>query len=234
MARGNPRRHSGQNRVPRTAFRCRTSGRRGAVCAALSSLPCPVALLSPDAAAWPHAAWPPGTSVVPLPSLAHLAPTAEQHGCVPCLLPDPDPRMGESELTPLSGPGLVMFTSSSTGNPRSRDANCDRAAPRCRGESRSPRPEGRRRDHRWSHARPRAGLEHAAVVDAARRGRSVSCLQSTTGRRSRRSRCLSSCVGEPPRTSPTCSDDACERSGSRAASVLCYRARSAERYSMRF
>ncbi|HEY6509320.1 MAG TPA: long-chain fatty acid--CoA ligase [Vicinamibacterales bacterium] len=84
---------------------------------ALSALPVPLVLLNPDGA-WPRAAFPPDTHVVLAPSLAHLADVARQHGLKPFVLPDPSLRTDAPPLEPLSGPGLIMFTSGSTGAPK--------------------------------------------------------------------------------------------------------------------
>jgi long-chain acyl-CoA synthetase len=94
-----------------------------AVFAALSSLPSPLALLGPDAASWPRAPGrpaplPPGTPIILLPSLRHLAPSVQRYGCVPWILPEAGRRTGAPAVAPFSGPGVVMFTSGSTGNPK--------------------------------------------------------------------------------------------------------------------
>ncbi len=86
---------------------------------AITSIPVPVILLVPDARAWRgNPPVPPGTTLVLPPSLAHLAPAAQRLGCVPCLLSDRRQEVREPRLTPLQAPGIVLFTSGSTGSPR--------------------------------------------------------------------------------------------------------------------
>ena len=86
--------------------------------AALGSLPFPPVLFGPDAAGWPNAVLPPGTHFVLPPSLAHLHGAAAARGWLPVVLPNPEPRSSDPPFTPLSGPGLITFTSGSTGSPK--------------------------------------------------------------------------------------------------------------------
>src|SRR5688572_10910652 len=87
---------------------------------ALTSLPSPVILLSPDVRAWrAEPAIPRGTPIVLLPTLASLVPTAEAFGLVPIVLPEaPAPSGDRTPISPLAGPGVVLFTSGSTGRPK--------------------------------------------------------------------------------------------------------------------
>jgi long-chain acyl-CoA synthetase len=87
---------------------------------ALTSLPSPVILLVPDARAWrTEPALPAGTPVVLPPSLAHLAAEAARLGLAPVVLPDAAGRgAGGAPIVPLAGPGVVLFTSGSTGLPK--------------------------------------------------------------------------------------------------------------------
>jgi acyl-coenzyme A synthetase/AMP-(fatty) acid ligase len=92
-----------------------------ALLAALTSLPSPAILLAPDARAWRSVPpLPAGTLVALPPSLAHFAPVAEQLACVPRMLSDQHSsraRRGPS-LIVLESPGVVLFTSGSSGTPR--------------------------------------------------------------------------------------------------------------------
>ena len=87
---------------------------------ALTSLPSPVILLSTDPRAW--RAEPPipiGTPIALSPTMAHLAPEAERFGLVPLVMPDASARsIGGAPVTPLDGPGVIVFTSGSTGVPK--------------------------------------------------------------------------------------------------------------------
>ncbi len=87
---------------------------------ALTSLPSPVILLVPDPRAWrTEPALPAGTPLVLPPSLARLAPEAERLGLVPQVLPDTvGGGAGTAPFAPLGGPGVVLFTSGSTGLPK--------------------------------------------------------------------------------------------------------------------
>ena len=89
-----------------------------ALFAGLSALPFPIVLVAPDASAWPSSSLPAGTRLVLLPSLAHLGPAADERGWRPLVLRDTSARSDDPPLAPLSGPGLVMFTSGSTGSPK--------------------------------------------------------------------------------------------------------------------
>lgn len=90
-----------------------------ALFAALTSLHVPAIMLDPDGRVWhsdpplPH-----GTVLVLPPSLAHLASEAHRIGCVPYVLPDTDGRRAGPSLTLLQTPGVVVFTSGSTGSPK--------------------------------------------------------------------------------------------------------------------
>jgi long-chain acyl-CoA synthetase len=90
---------------------------------ALTSLPAPTMLLSPDPRAW-HDGFPPlpvGTAVVLPHQLAHLASSIGQNGSVPHVLSSAcelTPRRGEPLVAPLQTPGIVFFTSGSTGAPK--------------------------------------------------------------------------------------------------------------------
>lgn len=78
-----------------------------------------VILLPPDPKSWrTDPAVPAGTRLALLPDLAHLATEAERVGLRPVVLPPPghDPRAMDTAL--LTCPGLVFFTSGSTGLPR--------------------------------------------------------------------------------------------------------------------
>ena len=90
-----------------------------ALLVALSSLPSPVILLPPDVRAWrTEPAIPLGTPVVLLPTLAHLAPDADKLGLHPVVLPEASTRGAGPPFEPLSGPGVVLFTSGSAGWPK--------------------------------------------------------------------------------------------------------------------
>lgn len=87
---------------------------------ALTSLPSPVIVLSPDVRAWrTEPPIPIGTPIALLPTLAHLAPQADRFGLVSIVLPEAASRpVGGAPVTPLEGPGVVLFTSGSTGPPK--------------------------------------------------------------------------------------------------------------------
>ena len=87
---------------------------------ALTSLPSPAVLLPPDARAWrTEPAIPIGTPVALMPAMASLAPEAERFGLIPFVLPDASTcSVGGAPLRPLDGPGVVVFTSGSTGLPK--------------------------------------------------------------------------------------------------------------------
>lgn len=88
---------------------------------ALSALPTPLIVLPPEPRGWRSAPpIPAGTPLVLLPALWHLAAEAERLGLRPVVLPEPDVgRARGAEVVPiLSGPGLVLFTSGSTGPPK--------------------------------------------------------------------------------------------------------------------
>jgi acyl-CoA synthetase (AMP-forming)/AMP-acid ligase II len=90
-----------------------------ALFAALSSLPVPLVLLAPDPRAWPRAMAPPaGTLLVLPPSLAGLECDARALGYIPRTLAETGRSPRGSTLAPLQGPGVVLFTSGSTGPPR--------------------------------------------------------------------------------------------------------------------
>ena len=90
-----------------------------ALLVALSSLPSPVILLPPDVRAWrTEPAIPLGTPVVLLPTLAHLAPDAHRLGLHPVVLPEASTRGAGPPFKPLSGAGVVLFTSGSAGWPK--------------------------------------------------------------------------------------------------------------------
>jgi acyl-coenzyme A synthetase/AMP-(fatty) acid ligase len=90
-----------------------------ALFAALSSLPVPMILLTPDPGVW-HGLGrlPPRTSLLLLPSLAGLASAAEGLGCRVTVLPDAGSHADCQAGTLLQSPGVVMFTSGSTGSPK--------------------------------------------------------------------------------------------------------------------
>lgn len=86
---------------------------------AATSIPAPVMLLPPDARAWRRdPPIPPGTTVVLPPSLVHLAPAARRLGLSPCLLADRPRGVSAPPFTLLQSPGMVLFTSGTTGLPR--------------------------------------------------------------------------------------------------------------------
>jgi long-chain acyl-CoA synthetase len=89
-----------------------------ALFAGLTSLPVPLITLPPEPTAWrTDPPIPAGTLVVLPPSLAGLADDVSAIGAVPLLLPDrPAPTAPPIPL--LDGPGIVLFTSGSTGVPR--------------------------------------------------------------------------------------------------------------------
>jgi len=85
---------------------------------ALTALPVPIILLVPDRRAWrADPPLPPGTTVVLPPSLAELGPAVQRSGWVPYALSDAG-GVGHAPLTLLQSPGIVLFTSGSTGSPR--------------------------------------------------------------------------------------------------------------------
>ncbi len=89
--------------------------------------------IGPDPETWPSAL-PPGISIALIPTLAHLAPEARRRGWTPMVLPNPTPLSPAPVFEPFSGPGVITFTSGSTGAPkpvfRIRDRNCTAAAAR--------------------------------------------------------------------------------------------------------
>lgn len=86
---------------------------------ALTSLPSPVILLSPDVRTWRTAPnIPVGTPITLLPGLAHLASEAERFGLVPFVLSKSRRPLRGAPVTPLEGPGVVLFTSGSTASPK--------------------------------------------------------------------------------------------------------------------
>ncbi len=87
---------------------------------ALTSLPSPVILLSPEVRAWrSEPAIPIGTPIALLPTLAHRAREAERFGLVPFVLPEISAgALSGTPVPPLQGPGVVLFTSGSTGPPK--------------------------------------------------------------------------------------------------------------------
>ena len=96
-----------------------TSPEGVALVIALSTLPSPVILLSPDVRAWRSAPTIPiGTPLVLPPTLAQLAPEAEKHGLIPTVLPDASTSATGPPVDAFSGAGIVQFTSGSTGLPR--------------------------------------------------------------------------------------------------------------------
>ncbi len=87
----------------------------------LSALPGPLVVLPPDVRAWRTApAVPDGTPLILPPALRHLASAAQEAGLAPLLLHEPGegPAMNAPPFVPLAGPGVVLFTSGSTGGPR--------------------------------------------------------------------------------------------------------------------
>lgn len=91
-----------------------------ALFAALTALPSPLVLLAPDPRAWrTDPAVPADTPVVLPPSLAHLGADAQKIGLLPIVMPEPGPARGDpAPLALLRSPGVVLFTSGSTGAPR--------------------------------------------------------------------------------------------------------------------
>ncbi len=88
---------------------------------ALSSLPVPLIVLPPDQRAWRTSPpLPTGTLVFLLPWFTGLAPAAERLGLRPAVVPEPriGAGLGSAGLAILTGPGLVMFTSGTTGPPK--------------------------------------------------------------------------------------------------------------------
>ena len=88
---------------------------------ALSSLSASLIVLPPESRGWRSApAIPAGTPLVLLPSLRHLAPEADRLNLRTVALPEPDVTRarGGEPLAILSCPGLVLFTSGSTGPPK--------------------------------------------------------------------------------------------------------------------
>ena len=89
-----------------------------ALIAAVTALPSWVALLNPDPTLWPKAdQWPPGLLAVVPAGLTHQQTMAAQMGLpVHVLSPVADaPRAHDAAWAPLSGEGVVLFTSGSTG-----------------------------------------------------------------------------------------------------------------------
>jgi acyl-coenzyme A synthetase/AMP-(fatty) acid ligase len=88
--------------------------------AALTALAAPLIPLVPEARAWhTEPTVPVGTPLVLTPSLAHLEPEARQRGLVPVVLAEP--RSKAAPAAPLDlrrSPGIVIFTSGTTGPPR--------------------------------------------------------------------------------------------------------------------
>jgi acyl-CoA synthetase (AMP-forming)/AMP-acid ligase II len=93
-----------------------------ALIAALTSLPLPAILLSSDPSAWQiPLPLPAGTRVALLPSLAYLAPMVERQACVPLVLSAPHDAARRRRTPPLAllqSPGIILFTSGSTGAPK--------------------------------------------------------------------------------------------------------------------
>ena len=87
---------------------------------ALTSLSSPVLLLGPDPRAWRTEPAPPaGTPIVFPPSLARLGPEGATLGLAPLVLPNrASGPEGGAPVVPLQAPGIVLFTSGSTGLPR--------------------------------------------------------------------------------------------------------------------
>ena len=87
---------------------------------ALLSLPLPVIVLPPDPRAWRSSPpIPPGTPVFLPPSLDAMAASAEPLGLRAFVLPEPRPASGTTRPLPvLTSPGIVNFTSGSTGLPK--------------------------------------------------------------------------------------------------------------------
>jgi acyl-CoA synthetase (AMP-forming)/AMP-acid ligase II len=85
--------------------------------AALTALRSPVILLVPDARAWrTEPPLPVGTPLLLAPSVAHLGAPAQALGLVPLVLSGPaGARLAGPPVVPLQGPGVVVFTSGSTG-----------------------------------------------------------------------------------------------------------------------
>src|SRR5688572_10133203 len=88
-----------------------------ALFAALTALPSPLVLLAPDPRAWrTDPAVPAATPVVLPPSLAPLGADAQKIGLRPIVMPEPGPARGDpAPLALLRSPGVVLFTSGSTG-----------------------------------------------------------------------------------------------------------------------
>lgn len=86
---------------------------------ALSSLCLPVILITTDPATWRALGpLPPRTALLLLPSQASLASAAQSLGCTATVLPGEGPRDDDPDATPLQSPGVVTFTSGSTGAPK--------------------------------------------------------------------------------------------------------------------
>ena len=87
---------------------------------ALSSLPSPLLLLGSDPRGWrTEPALPPEMPIVLPSSLARLGSEAAKLGLVPHVLPDRASGGARgAPVVPLQGPGIILFTSGSTGLPR--------------------------------------------------------------------------------------------------------------------
>ena len=87
---------------------------------ALSSFPLPVIVLRPDARSWRSSPpIPPGTPLFLTPPLHGLVGAAEALGLSACVVPRPRPTSGPtSPVDFLTSPGIVNFTSGSTGLPK--------------------------------------------------------------------------------------------------------------------
>jgi acyl-CoA synthetase (AMP-forming)/AMP-acid ligase II len=95
-----------------------TSPEGVALLIAVTALPVPVVLLVHDQRAWrADPPLPPGTTIVLPPSLAALAPAVQRSGWVACTVSDGG-RSDGAPLSLLQSPGIVLFTSGSTGSPQ--------------------------------------------------------------------------------------------------------------------